>query len=303
MASVADIEKLLASQTKELETKMLTVVEKAKTEILTSVNQTLSQHAEKFVAIEEKIETLTEKDLQDEVEKRQNNVIFYKIAENENSQEALHEAMINMLNEIVGSNFEIRDINAMYRLGRKQEGHVRPVIIKFVSLLRKELIMKNRKKFTGKNVDIADDFPEEIRKRRKNAAPLIKALKEHGFKASLKVDKIRVNGEIWSWEKANSVVKRFEVNETGDKEVAPEANVNADNKEGTPRNKRIRSPNQQSSFLGKTNGLPPLKLARNQTQKITNFLNTQTTAPKSPIIIVKKTPLKNVQYVEIKDTE
>lgn len=291
-ATLDDIRKLLAEQTTTLETKIISGVDKAKTEILDTVNNLLSDHSEKFTEIDRKIEVLTEKDLQDDVEKRQNNVIFYKVPEEEDSQEALHESMIKMLSEVIGNRFELRDINAMYRLGKKQE-HVRPVIVKFVSLIKKEQVMRNRKKLLEKNVEIAEDFPIEIRLRRKNAAPIVKALKEKGFQASLKVDKIRVKGEIWSLEKAQNAIMEPGKKETGKGE-----------KEDAPKNKRPRSPNQTTSSQPQKGRLPPLKLARSQSAaSITNFFSSPaTTAPRSPIVIVK-TPSKNVQYTDIKDAD
>lgn len=263
-----------------------------KQEMLTSIGATVSEHTAKINNIEKQIEEIDEKVLKSEIEKRKNNMIFYKIAEVEASQDALHKAMVKMLNEEVQNTFEIRDIDFMFRLGKKREGQIRPVLVRFISYLKKELIMNNRKKLSEKSIDVADDLPNEIRERRKISAPLVKSLKEKGFHASLKMDKIKVNGEIWSVEKAREAVTE----------------PNLVEEEGSSNGKRNRSPQSDFSEMKNQNRKmrpPPLKLVKNPASgtPITSYFSSpRTSAPRSPIIIVK-TPSKNVQHVEIIDNK
>lgn len=300
--TLMDIMAAINKQTEDVKAETTAIkkeITEFKAEILKSVGDITTVHSEKIAKLEEKIEKIDERDLKNELEKRKNNIIFYKISEEESSQEALQTAMVKMLNKEVENSFELRDIDFMFRLGKKKDGQMRPVLVRFLSKLKKDLVMKNRKTLAEKKIEVADDFPAEIRARRKIAAPLIKALKEKGYVASLKVDKIRVNDEIWSLEKAEEVVMRTDSpseNTLGPKRLRSESSEgNSGN--STPHN----APSQKHKIKP-----PQLKLMKNRTPglPITSFFSspTATVAPKSPIIIVK-TPSKNTQIVDIKHPE
>lgn len=124
---------------------------------------------------------------------RKHNVIFYKIQENEPSIEALQETMVKLLTEITNQTFELRDIDVLDRLGKKDENKSRPIVIRFVSLLKRNSIIKNWKLFTQKNIEDSEDFPEEIRNRRKELLPILKELKSKGKKAIFRTDKLLVD--------------------------------------------------------------------------------------------------------------
>lgn len=66
--------------------------------------------------------------------------------------------------------------------------------------------MKKFKFFNSKNIEIYEDFPLEIRERRKQILPTLKLLKEKGLKAFLRVDKLFVNGEYLSVTKAQEYI-------------------------------------------------------------------------------------------------
>lgn len=298
MASLNEIKALLDDQTKTLKDDFNKKIEESKKEILGTVNAVLGTHAVQIKSLEQKLDGLLEKEkcrteteLQREINERKNNMIFYKIAENEPSQDSLSEAMLRLLNGEVEDSFEMRDIDYIFRLGKKKEGQTRPILIRFVSRIKKELIMKNRKKLADKNIDIADDFPAEIRERRKNAAPTIKSLKEKGYAVSLRGDKIRVNGENMSLEKAEHLSMGTDESNSA---------------------KRLRSPTKSPTETSvsvqskePSKKPPPLKLPKNQASgsTITNFFSSpKTTALKSPTVIVQ-TPSKNVQYTDITDTK
>ncbi|KAL5274580.1 hypothetical protein ACFFRR_000970 [Megaselia abdita] len=138
MASLEEIEKLLNGETKTIKESFQQDLQKTTLEILTAVNQTLSVHTEKILKLENAVQELNkkeedraERELQKDVKERKHNIIFYKIAENETSQDNLLTGMIEMLNEEVESSFEIRDIDFLYRIGKKWEGVIRPILIRF----------------------------------------------------------------------------------------------------------------------------------------------------------------------------
>lgn len=300
MATVSEIEQLLKGQTKELQDNFHQELEKTKTDILQSVNKTLKEHSDRITDLDQDVKELrikeedrAERELQRDVNERKHNVIFYKVAENETSQDALLKAMIKMLNEEVENSFEIRDIDVLFRLGRRKEGDIRPILVRFTTLIKKELIMKHKKMLIEKHIEIAEDLPVEIRNRRKAMAPLVKALKENGFKASLRTDKIRVNGENWSLEKAQEALLEKEKSNITNKD----SNIN--------KRKEISPKNNQTSQSESKKRPPPLKLPISQNNtpisatSIRKFFDSpKVSAAKSPIVTVT-TPFKNDQYVQI----
>lgn len=306
MATVEDIERLLKGQTKELKSNFEKELEKTKEDILQCVNQTLTVHTEKISKLEQKVSELsereahrTERELQREVNEKKNNVIFYKIAESEKSQDALMVAMVKMLNEETESTFETRDIDFLFRLGKKKEGEMRPILTRFTTLAKKDLVIRNKKKLAEKKIEIGEDFPIEIRKRRKALAPFVQALKEKGIMASLRVDKIKVNGEFWSLEKVKENLFENEENHASTSSASSEINIY--------KRKEISPKRADSNYSKPKRRPPPIKLSSvsnaNNGSSIKKFFDPPSTpTPKSPIVTVA-TPSKNSQYVQIINDE
>lgn len=278
----------------EVLTELKKEIEEAKTGILDSVNKTLETHLVKINNLEQKVESLEVKDrqrleyeLQKEVVDKKHNVIIHKIEENEPSTEALQNAIVKLLSETTGQTIELRDIDVMYRLGKKDQNKRRPILIRFISLLKRDLIMKNWKLFSDKNIDISEDFPDEIRKRRKELLPILKELKSKGMRASIRVDKLLVNGEFWSIERA--------------KECIDLASAGSSEKEVPLNTKRGRSKSADSPpFKLNLPKKPQLKLDSSKPTGAAMkefFQSTATPRSKSPIIV--HTPHKNEQVTII----
>lgn len=302
MASLEEIKNLLLSNNSEIKKDITEAknevmsglkkdIEEAKTEVLSTVNSLLQTHLEKIHNLEEKVDNLEEidrqryeKELQREVMDKKHNIIIHKVEENEPSAEALHIAMVKLLSEITGQIIELRDIDSMYRLGKKESNKRRPILIRFVSLLNKEMALKKWKLFSERNMDISEDFPAEIRRRRKIILPTLKELKGKGLKASLRVDKLVVNGEIWSIERAKEVI--------GSRIQQPSDPTNSTS------NKRDRSPNDSSPSKLNSSKKPQLKLSLNKTSGIREFFQTSG-SPKSKSPAVIHTPHKNEQVTTI----
>lgn len=267
-------------------------IEEAKTEVLATVNSTLQTHLLKIDLLEKKVEILeendrqrNEKDLQREVLHKKHNLLLYKVEEDELSQEALQVNTIKLLSDITGQNIDIKDIDYMYRLGKKEANKRRPIIIRFISLLKRDSIIKNWKLFSEKNMEISEDFPEEIRNRRKLLLPVLKDLKTRGLKVSLRVDKLLVNGEIWSTKRAEEFLRPID--------QESEAPVHTSNK----RKERSPSPSKHNNKKK-----PSLKLNVIGTpgSSIKEFFQPSISpATKSPVIVLTRTPHKNEQVTTI----
>lgn len=120
----------------------------AKQELLQSINSTFTKHQEQIMS-----------------------------HENEELQDAVLKTIVELMNEAVNG-INTRDIDFLHRIGRKRTyGNVKSILVRFVCLHKKEYVLKKWIFFKSKNIDIYEDFPVEIRERRKEILPMVKLLK------------------------------------------------------------------------------------------------------------------------------
>lgn len=87
----------------------------------------------------------------------------------------------------------------VHRLGGKKVGNnrPRPIVAKFEHYKHKELVQKQGRQLKGTNFGMNDQYPREILDRRKRLFPIRKQLISEGKKATISVDKLYVNGQLY----------------------------------------------------------------------------------------------------------
>lgn len=104
-----------------------------------------------------KLEIAHLKQLTDLTEKKlkRNNLFIYGIDERE-------ERTLETIVEFFNTKLEIPlcgdDINCTYRVGAQHENKTRPIIVEFISNIKKRLVFKNISKLKGSSVVIRDDL-------------------------------------------------------------------------------------------------------------------------------------------------
>ena len=93
-----------------------------------------------------------------EIEKRRRNIVIYRVAElqTENVEERKRDDMsflVDMGRKGLGVDIEDTDVEQFYRLGRKEEGKERPLLVKFAREEKKQEVMENLKELRGANDD------------------------------------------------------------------------------------------------------------------------------------------------------
>lgn len=262
MASIADIEKLFKANNELLRKDIKKDIDDANKDVLEAIEGTLSLQQEQIKQLQNKVSEMEAKDqqrnedeLQREIKDRRKNIILYRIEENESSQEKLLDAIVKVLNEAVEENIEARDIDGVYRLGKKRDdGTRRPILIRFVSINLKNSIMKKFQFFKSRNIDIFEDLPKEIRDRRKEILPLLKLIKERGMKASLRADKLNVNGAYWSVPRAQEFID----DPPAEMEVSGSEEEQHGNQQGASQKRDRSSPSRNSPFQQKKKKAPAL---------------------------------------------
>lgn len=127
--------------------------------------------------------------------KKQNNLIFFGIKEDEKSKLELLQKIKEQIKTDLGINFEENEINNTYRIGKeKPDDKPRPTLVSFVNEWKKNEIMKMKKHF--KEIYISEDYTKEVLEKRKLLQPQLMEERRKGNIAYLHFDKIIIKGRI-----------------------------------------------------------------------------------------------------------
>ena len=132
------------------------------------------------------------------------NLIFYSI-QDEVCAEKLYTFFEKDLKLMSGRGIKL---DRIHRLGRYNPTKTRPIIAKFSYYPEREMVRKAAKNLEGTNFSISQQFPKEIMTRRKNLIPTLKSLKDAGHRAYISVDKLYVDGKLYTGELVQSQQQR-----------------------------------------------------------------------------------------------
>ena len=133
---------------------------------------------------------------------RRESLIFGGIQEEPNepnirTAEKIREMFTNSLGTV---NPGILKFQRCHRLGQKKAGSNQPreIIVKFLYYPDRELVLDRRKTFSGTNLYMNEDFPQEISRRRSKLYPAFKLAKEKHHKAKMQADKLIVDSIVYT---------------------------------------------------------------------------------------------------------
>lgn len=251
-----------------------------------SIPQTINNNIdEKFAYMELKYNTL-QKSVDDQSQRiqqlerkiRKKNLIFFGIEEDERNYFDLQQNILNILKQKMGLNYNETNIEEVRRLGKKDDGKTRPIVVTLTTLGIKINILKNKKKLDNTPLYIKEDFPREILEERKKLSAQLKEERDKGHKAFLKYDKLI----IIPVEQGNQQPMESKINQNSNKRNLSE------------------SPENTNGSLGKKNTQNPSKrqnaniqqyMLKNPNQKkdlpsfSTHIDNTSTVPPQSNLNI------------------
>ncbi|XP_028037693.1 uncharacterized protein LOC114248605, partial [Bombyx mandarina] len=117
----------------------------------------------KVELLEKKIETL-------ERDKKNNNIIVHGLKEGEKTTEQLLKNIKEVFLKTLNINIQDCEINKIYRIGKEIKGNKpRPTLLSFVSGLKKNEILRNKKK--SKEITFTEDYSKDILEKRKALIP------------------------------------------------------------------------------------------------------------------------------------
>lgn len=173
-------------------------LEKIKIEMQNQTKEILTQMDEKLTPLSREIEVLKleNKELKGQLleinkKSRMNNLILFGLQETEKSSAGLMELTINKFKSDLNITLDNRDINKIYRLGKKDtSGKNRPTLITFVNSWKKDIVFQSRKQL--QNVYVTEDYPKDILTKRKLLQQQLVEERKKGNFAIIKYDKLIV---------------------------------------------------------------------------------------------------------------
>ena len=143
--------------------------------------------------------TLSEQVLLLESRSRRNNLKFVSTSnENCNISGENCEDIILSLCASVGLTISTIDIERAHRVGPRNKPN-QPILVKFANYKVREQVLAAKTKIREKGVVTTEDFPDEINNRRQMFSSVLKAAYESPkYKAKLVVDKLLLNGKLFS---------------------------------------------------------------------------------------------------------
>lgn len=178
----------------KIEQLLLTANKRQTEELRQDLKCVIEDVTHKLKKTEEKLLKLENRSIFLERKIRKNNIVIFGIEVREN----LLDNTLAKVNELLGTNLVKPDINNIYTLGKKPGS---PVIIEFISFLKKAEIFQNREKLRGlkgTNISIANDLCEEDRRNEKILRKHLKEAIQKNIPAKLKGYKLEIDGKLYS---------------------------------------------------------------------------------------------------------
>ena len=174
----------------------------------TNTNEELCEAKELLLKVNQELDLLQRRNIKLEAQSRRNNIKFYNVKETENNdgfketEIVLKRLLVDQLKmpkeEVANLEFERVHRIPTRRSKESDPGKPRSIIAKMSFYKDKNRIFQYVKNIDrNTKIGVADDFPKEIEKIRKDLLPVLKNAKKEKAKAEFNVDKLIINGQIY----------------------------------------------------------------------------------------------------------
>lgn len=184
-----DMLKLFQMMKMELEKQTTVITQNITDTLMHSLDDKIQPILEENRKLKEEVETLNRKMKHLDDINRKNNILLHGVKETEKTYEELYATIKNTIFENIKVNIEKFEINRYHRLGQKQDGKTRPILITFTSQQKKIEILKNKKQMP-QNIYITEDFSKETIEARKILQLKLKQEQERGNVAFIKNNRL-----------------------------------------------------------------------------------------------------------------
>lgn len=196
-ATTQDVYNLLKNIDNKLAKKIDEVQEEVRS-LRISVNEDIGVLKEKVNCLEEQNSLLKEKLKYIERKNKQNSVIIYGLEEQEGeNQSKLLEEILKLINSIIKVELVPFEINNIYRIGKNVNTR-RPILVSFVTTLKKQEVIRNGKRLKGTEISISEDLIDEDREERKILVEALKQARNQNKKAVIRGNRIIIDSTKFS---------------------------------------------------------------------------------------------------------
>lgn len=168
-----------------------------KKELSNSIQQiygTVQENNKRIEQLETKIEYL-------ERRMRRNNIAIFGLSVKDKNH--LLEETLQALNTVLQTNFCKEDINNIFFVNKDLESS--PVILEFISLLKKQTVFQNIQKLKGTGLSIANDASHSDRQKKKVLVGHLKSAREQNLTARIKGFKLEIDNQVYSVEELKAL--------------------------------------------------------------------------------------------------
>ena len=167
------------------------------------------------------ISQLTSKVSYLERQMKRDNLVFFGIPE---QQEETWDDCEDEVRKVLDENLKLKGalsdnevgIKRAHRIGKKQQGKTRLIIVKFSTYKTKNTILNLKHKLKGSHYRISERFSEAIMQERRKFQPLIESTIQNKQRFSLKYNKLVIEGVTYFYEESSDTVKPLNPTPTGE---------------------------------------------------------------------------------------
>ena len=177
-----------------------------------SLTQTVEVCKQENSLLKHKLQLVEEKQIKAEAYSRRDNLKFDGIPE------STGEDLVAKVKDIIRVNMKCPEVDNMnfvrvHRLPGLQKP--RQVIVKFQFYPDREKVWSRRRLLKSSNIWVSEDFPKEIENRRQVLTPILKAAwKQPNIKASLAVDKLYINNQMYTVDTLHQLPPQLSLQQT-----------------------------------------------------------------------------------------
>ena len=167
------------------------------------------------------ISQLTSKVSYLEGQTKRDNLVFFGIPE---QQEETWDDCEDEVRKVLDENLKLQGalsdnevgIERAHRIGKKQQGKTRPIVVKFSRYKTKNAILNLKHKLKGSHCRISEQFCEAIMRECRKFQPLIESAIQNKQRFSLKYNKLVIEGVTYCYDESSDTVKPLNPTPTGE---------------------------------------------------------------------------------------
>ena len=135
-----------------------------------------------------------------ENQSRRNNLLVFGLDDLPGESWSDSESLVRDIGDRIGVHLEEHDIERAHRVGSRRGR--RPIVVKFATFKKREaFLMSAARQLRDTRVKVAEDFSVTVRNTRKALGPYLQDARAKGHRASLRFDKLLVDGKPFTLEK------------------------------------------------------------------------------------------------------